>query len=148
MWRKIWKKQQRQFQSAIDVPVPEISGRKIRLLCNINDEYEIGLAHKYHAEGVGLFRTEMPFIAKERLLTEEEQYQIFKNVLSSFPNQDVVIRLLDMGGDKTLSYYHDIKEKNPALGLRSIRFSLQNKAVFAKQIRAILRAGAGEGGES
>jgi phosphotransferase system enzyme I (PtsP) len=56
----------------------------------------------------------------------------------------VTFRTLDMGGDKTLSYYHDSKEKNPALGLRSIRFSLQNKSVFIEQIRAILRAGAGE----
>jgi phosphotransferase system enzyme I (PtsI) len=135
-----WEEQKRQFQSAIDVPVPEISGRKIRLLCNINDEYEIGLAHKYHAEGVGLFRTEMPFIAKERLLTEEEQYQIFKNVLSSFPDQDVVIRLLDMGGDKFLPFREEAHELNPFLGWRSIRILLSDKKLFTNQLRALYRA--------
>jgi phosphotransferase system enzyme I (PtsI) len=135
-----WKKQQRQFQNSIDIPVPEISGRRIRLLANINDEYEIDLAHKYHAEGVGLFRTEMQFIARERLLTEDEQFEIFKNVLSSFPDQDVIIRLLDMGGDKFLPFREEAHELNPFLGWRSIRILLSDRSLFVTQLRALYRA--------
>src|SRR4030042_6424639 len=75
--------------------------------------------------------------------TETEQYMIYRKPVQMMSGKPVTFRTLDMGGDKILSYYHDAKEQNPALGLRSIRFSLQNVSVFAEQIRAILRAGAG-----
>jgi phosphotransferase system enzyme I (PtsI) len=135
-----WEKQRRRFQNSINVQVPKITGRQVRLLANINEEYEIDLAHKYHAEGVGLFRTELQFIAKERLLNEEEQFQIYKKVLSSFPDQDVVIRLLDMGGDKFLPFREEAHELNPFLGWRSIRILLSDKELFVNQLRALFRA--------
>ncbi len=137
---KHWENQRQQFQNSIEIPVPKITGRQVRLLANINDEYEIDLAHKYHAEGIGLFRTEMPFIAKERLLTEEEQFEIYKKVLSSFPDQQVVIRLLDMGGDKFLPFREEAHELNPFLGWRSIRILLSDKNLFGNQLRALYRA--------
>jgi len=135
-----WEAQKKRFQNAINVPIPTISGKQVTLLANINDEYEIDLAHKYNSEGIGLFRTELQFIAKERLLTEEEQFEIYKKVLSAFPKKSVVIRLLDMGGDKFLPFREEAHELNPFLGWRSIRILLSDKKLFVSQLRALFRA--------
>jgi phosphotransferase system enzyme I (PtsI) len=135
-----WEKRRRRYRSAIDVPSPQIFGKKVQLMANINDESEIELAQRYHAEGVGLFRTELPFIAKERFLTEDEQYEIYKKVLKAFPDHSVIIRLLDMGGDKFLPFSDDAHELNPFLGWRSIRILLSNRELFEAQLRALFRA--------
>jgi phosphotransferase system enzyme I (PtsP) len=119
-------------------------GTQIHLLANINLLADLKLASQMQCEGVGLYRTEFPFMIRRNFPTETEQYLIYRKLFQLMPGKPVTFRTLDMGGDKILSYYYDVKEQNPALGLRSIRFSLQNKRVFSKQIRAILRAGAGE----
>jgi phosphotransferase system enzyme I (PtsP) len=119
-------------------------GTKVHLFANINLLADAKIASELHCEGVGLYRTEFPFMIRNNLPNEAEQFRIYRELVQLMKGKAVTFRTLDMGGDKTLSYYHDIKEKNPALGLRSIRFSLQNKPVFAEQIRAMLRAGAGE----
>ncbi len=119
-------------------------GTRVHLLANINLLADLKIASELHCEGVGLYRTEFPFLIRNNFPNEAEQFRIYRELVELMRGKPITFRTLDMGGDKTLSYYHDIKEQNPALGLRSIRFSLQNKPVFAKQIRAILRAGAGE----
>jgi phosphotransferase system enzyme I (PtsP) len=119
-------------------------GTRVHLLANINLLADLKVASELHCEGVGLYRSEFPFMIRNNFPNEAEQFRIYHELVKLMKGKSITFRTLDMGGDKTLSYYHDIKEQNPALGLRSIRFSLQNKAVFAKQIRAILRAGAGE----
>jgi phosphotransferase system enzyme I (PtsP) len=93
-------------------------------------------------DGIGLYRTEFPFIVRTMFPSETEQYVIYSKLVASMPEKPMTFRTLDAGGDKILSYYHDIQEQNPAMGMRSIRFSLANKDIFAEQIRAILRAGA------
>lgn len=118
-------------------------GTPIRLMVNINLLTDLKPASELGCDGIGLYRTEFPFIIRTTFPSETEQYVIYKKVVDSMPNKPVTFRTLDAGGDKTLSYYHDIQEQNPALGMRSIRFSLRNKAIFAEQIRAILRAGVG-----
>jgi len=118
-------------------------GTRVRLMANINLLTDLKLAAELHCEGVGLYRTEFPFIIRNTFPSEAEQYAIYKKLVESMPGKPLTFRTLDAGGDKILSYYHDIQEQNPALGMRSIRFSLQNKAIFAEQIRAILRAAAG-----
>jgi len=118
-------------------------GTRIHLLANINLLADLKVACELHCEGVGLYRTEFPFMIRNNLPSEAEQFTIYHELAKLMKGKSVAFRTLDVGGDKTLSYYYDIKEKNPALGLRSIRFSLRNKSVFAEQIRAILRAGAG-----
>jgi len=118
-------------------------GVRVLLLANINLLSDLKVARELNCDGVGLYRTEFPFIIRTTFPTEAEQYVIYRKLVDSMPGKPVTLRTLDAGGDKILSYYHDIKEQNPAMGMRSIRFSLQNKAVFAEQIRAILRAGAG-----
>ncbi len=117
-----------------------LNNNNIKLLANINDATEINVAHKYKADGVGLYRTELSFIAKEKLLSEEEQFQLYKEILSAFPDKEVVIRLLDLGGDKFLPFSQAHREANPFLGLRSIRILLKQPEIFKIQLRAILRA--------
>ncbi len=118
-------------------------GTRVHLLANINLLADLKVACELQCEGVGLYRTEFPFMIRRNLPSEAEQFITYSKLIELVKGKPVTFRTLDIGGDKTLSYYHDIKEQNPALGLRSIRFSLQNKSVFAEQIRAMLRAGAG-----
>ena len=135
-----WEAQRQRFQSVIAVPLPQIGNRDLKLMANINDETEIELAKKYHARGVGLFRTELQFIARERHLSETEQFELYKKILESFPDDDVVIRLLDMGGDKFLPFTDSHPELNPFLGWRSIRILLSEIDVLKVQLRALYRA--------
>jgi phosphotransferase system enzyme I (PtsP) len=118
-------------------------GTQVHLFANINLLADVKVACELQCEGVGLYRTEFPFMIRSNFPSEAEQLMIYGKLVELMPGKPVTFRTLDIGGDKTLSYYHDIKEQNPALGLRSIRFSLQNKPVFAEQIRAMLRAGTG-----
>ena len=135
-----WEVRRRSYQRLIDIPIPYVAGKKIRLLANINDESEIKIAKKNRAEGVGLYRTEMPFMAKERFLTEEEQFDLYKSILMAFPKHPVTIRLLDMGGDKFLPFENIVHEINPFLGWRSIRILLTEPGILKKQLRALYRA--------
>jgi phosphotransferase system enzyme I (PtsP) len=118
-------------------------GRRIRLMANINLLSELPTAQRLKAEGIGLYRSEFPFIVRNDVPTEEEQYRIYLKILESMPEQEVVLRTLDVGGDKLLAYFPAGAENNPSLGLRAIRFSLRNKELFMQQLRAMLRAGAG-----
>lgn len=118
-------------------------GTRVQLLCNINLLTDLKVATELHCDGIGLYRTEFPFIIRTTFPSEAEQYVIYRRLVESMPGKPITFRTLDAGGDKILSYYHDLKEQNPAMGMRSIRFSLQNKGIFAEQVRAILRAGTG-----
>ena len=118
-------------------------GSRVQLLANINLLTDLKVASELNCDGVGLYRTEFPCIIRTSFPSKAEQYVIYRKLVESMPGKPVTFRTLDAGGDKILSYYHDIKEQNPALGMRSIRFSLQNKPIFAEQVRAILRAGLG-----
>ena len=91
------------------------------------------------AEGIGLYRTEFPFMIRDRFPGEEEQYQIYRQVLKSFNHGPVTLRTLDVGGDKALPYF-PIKEDNPFLGWRGIRITLDHPEIFLVQLRAMLRA--------
>ncbi len=116
-------------------------GQRITLLANINLLSELTLAEELKAEGVGLYRTEFPFLVRQSIPTEEEQVLVYSRLLARMPDKPVTIRTLDVGGDKILSYFDDAGEANPALGLRSIRFLLQHRDILEQQLCAILRAG-------
>jgi phosphotransferase system enzyme I (PtsP) len=118
-------------------------GTRIQLLANINLVSDLKVARELGCDGVGLYRTEFPFIIRSTFPTEAEQFVIYRRLVEAMRGKPVTFRTLDAGGDKILSYYHDLREQNPAMGMRSIRFSLQNRSVFLEQIRAILRAGTG-----
>jgi len=96
------------------------------------------------AEGIGLYRTEFPFMVRDRFPGEEEQYKIYRQVLKSFSPAPVTLRTLDVGGDKALPYF-PIEEDNPFLGWRGIRISLDHPEIFLVQLRAMLRASSGLG---
>ena len=117
-------------------------GVRIHLLANINLLYDVQSACDRKAEGVGLYRTEFPFIARSNFPSEEEQFIIYKKLVEGMQGKEVTFRTLDIGGDKVLAYYAHEKEENPFLGMRSIRFSLRHNDIFKQQIRAILRASA------
>ncbi len=119
-------------------------GARVILQANINLLSDIKDAQDFKAEGVGLYRTEFPFIVRNQFPSEEEQYVIYKKLVDGMKGKEVTFRTLDIGGDKILSYFdYHLKEKNPYMGMRSIRFSLKHLDIFSAQIRAILRAGCG-----
>lgn len=121
-------------------------GTRVHLRANLNLIGECAWAKRARAEGVGLYRTEFPFIVRNSFPTEEEQYQFYRAVLEEMGDRPVVFRTLDIGGDKALSYYPSRHELNPSLGLRALRFSFRNTDIFKAQLRALLRAAAlGEG---
>jgi len=119
-----------------------LDGQPITLLANINLLSELDLALDLKAEGVGLYRTEFPFLIRQALPSEDEQFSIYSKLFKRMSNRDVTVRTLDAGGDKVLAYFDDAGEPNPALGLRSTRLTLRYREIFDQQIRAILRAGA------
>ncbi len=142
-YRNRKKKYNRHKEKLIEIarqPIAFLKDKNIKLLANINDSTEINIAHKYKADGVGLYRTELNFIAKEKLLSEDEQFQLYKEILSAFPDQEVVIRILDLGGDKFLPFSQAHRDANPFLGWCSIRILLKQPEIFKIQLRAILRA--------
>lgn len=115
-------------------------GVRIQTFSNIGSLNDIDLAVKNHAEGIGLFRTEFLYLESDHWPTEEEQYKAYSKVLSAFGEHPVVIRTLDIGGDKDLPYAELPKEENPFLGHRAIRYCLANPDMFKTQLKALLRA--------
>jgi phosphotransferase system enzyme I (PtsP) len=118
-------------------------GVAVKLMANINLLGDLKAANEFKADGVGLYRTEFPFLIRGNFPSEEEQYLIYRHLVDGMPGKEIALRTMDIGGDKVLSYADYGKEENPFLGLRSIRLSLKYIDVFITQIRAILRAGAG-----
>jgi phosphotransferase system enzyme I (PtsP) len=120
-----------------------MDGTPVQLLANINLLAELPLARQVGAAGIGLYRTEFPFLIRPAFPSETEQYLVYRQVVEAMDGKPVCFRTLDIGGEKTLAYTDTANEPNPELGLRSIRFTLAYREIFDQQIRAILRAGAG-----
>jgi phosphoenolpyruvate-protein phosphotransferase (PTS system enzyme I) len=123
-------------------PAVTLDGKSIHLSANIEAPGDIEAVRAHGADGVGLFRTEFLFINRDKLPSEEEQYQAYRQVAAALKPQPVVIRTLDLGGDKFASHLQLAQEINPFLGWRAIRFCLAQPDLFRTQLRAILRAGA------
>nr|WP_321403983.1 phosphoenolpyruvate--protein phosphotransferase [uncultured Desulfobacter sp.] len=121
-----------------------LDNRRIRLLANINLLSEIPRARELKVEGIGLYRTEFPFLIRSGFPSEDEQYFIYRGLFDKTePGTITTVRTLDAGGDKVIKHTDFIQEANPALGLRSIRFSLKHRQIFRAQLKAILRAAHG-----
>ncbi len=125
-----------------DQPAVTPDGRRIKLYSNTGLMADISPGLNRGAEGIGLYRSEIPFMQHDSFPTEEEQRQIYRHVLSAYAGKPVQMRTLDIGGDKALPYYR-FSEENPYLGWRGIRFTLDNGPIFMTQIRAMLRASEG-----
>jgi len=115
--------------------------KKIEIYANIELPEEINSVIKYGADGIGLFRTEYLYLKRNDLPTEEEQFISYKSVIEKMGEKPIIIRTIDVGGDKFISSFQGPKELNSFLGLRGIRFSLVKKDIFITQIKAIMRAG-------
>ena len=130
-------------RAAIKPQTTTADGVVVQLMANVNLMSDADLAQELGAEGIGLYRTEFPFMVRRELPTEEEQYALYRDLVARFPRGNIFFRTLDIGGDKVLSYFPDMREMNPFLGVRSIRFSLRNRDIFTQQLRAMLRANIG-----
>lgn len=115
-------------------------GYKMRLSANLESAAEVDLLHQYKAAGVGLFRSEYIFLSKQSLPTEEEQFEIYKRIVERMEGLPIVIRTFDVGGDKVSLSQQHLRDVSPYLGLRAIRFLLNEPDIFKSQVRAILRA--------
>jgi len=116
-------------------------GYQVTLSANIEMVSEIDLLHQYGGSGVGLFRSEYLFLSKQSFPSEEEQYQIYSQVVNNMRGLPLVIRTFDVGGDKLTVEQQTTHKGNPYLGCRAIRFLLKERDIFKSQLRAILRAG-------
>jgi len=127
-----------------DQPAETPDGHRIRLYANSGLLADISPGLRRGAEGIGLYRTEIPFMVHDSFPPEDEQYRVYRHVLEAYDGKPVYMRTLDIGGDKALPYF-PIREDNPFLGWRGIRFTLANSSIFITQLRAMLRADVGLG---
>ncbi|MCI4190259.1 phosphoenolpyruvate-protein phosphotransferase PtsI [Dickeya dianthicola] len=125
-----------------DLPAISLDGHQVEVCANIGTVRDVAGAERNGAEGVGLYRTEFLFMDRDALPTEEEQFQAYKAVAQALGDQAVIVRTMDIGGDKDLPYMNLPKEENPFLGWRAIRICLDRKEILHSQLRAILRASA------
>ncbi|VFP87095.1 Phosphoenolpyruvate-protein phosphotransferase [Candidatus Erwinia haradaeae] len=123
-----------------ELPAITRDGHQVKVSANIGTVYDIAGIKRYGAEGVGLYRTECLFMDRNALPSEEEQFQAYKTVVESVGSPGVIIRTMDIGGDKDLPYMNLPKETNPFLGWRAIRISMDRTDILHAQLRAILRA--------
>ncbi|WP_136680919.1 phosphoenolpyruvate--protein phosphotransferase [Neptunomonas sp. XY-337] len=140
------KRNEEKFNSQLaqlkDLPAETDDGFHVTLLTNTGLLADVSPGLVNGAEGVGLYRSEIPFMVHDGFPTEDEQYRVYKQVIDAYYPRPVSMRTLDIGGDKQLPYY-EIKEENPYLGWRGIRFTLDNTALQITQLRAMVRAGHG-----
>ncbi len=125
-----------------DKPAETTDNYRISLQVNTGLAMDSGLSMSVGAEGVGLYRSEVPFMSRDRFPSEDEQYIIYRQTLKAFAPRSVTMRTLDIGGDKVLSYF-PVEEDNPYLGWRGIRVTLDHPDVFLLQVRAMMRANEG-----
>jgi phosphotransferase system enzyme I (PtsP) len=131
-----------ELEAVRELPAVTTDGHRVNLYANVGLFGDLHFAHLHGAEGVGLYRTEFPFLSYKEFPNEEEQLGLYRKVLERMPGKPVTIRTLDLGADKYPSYLTIGREENPFLGWRSIRISLELPEIFKAQLRAILRAGA------
>jgi phosphotransferase system enzyme I (PtsP) len=132
----------RELEELKELPAETLDGHRVALYANVGLLNDVAFAHLHGAQGIGLYRTEVPFLAHRDFPSEEEQYNLYKRVVEAMGDKPVTIRTLDIGADKYPSYMRSVGvEPNPFLGWRSIRVSLEVEEIFKTQLRAILRVG-------
>ncbi len=128
-----------ELQALKDLPSTTLDGYVVELKANVGLIADLDRALSQGAATIGLYRSEIPFMIRERFPGEDEQRIIYQQILSTFPDKPVVLRLLDVGADKTLPYFYE-QEQNPALGWRGIRMMLDQSNLFLMQVKAMLKA--------
>lgn len=137
-----YQSRKEELYSLRGLPSETLDGHKVKVMANIGSHEDLPSLDRNDAEGIGLFRTEFIYLNRTTPPSEEDQFKVYKTIVSHMSKRGrTVIRTMDIGGDKQVPYFEDMKgEANPFLGLRAIRFCLQNPAIFKTQLRAILRA--------
>ncbi len=135
-----YNQREQEIFSVVGLPSKTLDDEDIKIYANVSNSMELNIARRHGAEGIGLLRTELIFIANEKFLNENEQFEVYKEYLLLFQDKDVVIRTLDMGGDKFITGKKTNTDPNPFLGWRSIRVLLKEVEKFKQQFRAIIRA--------
>ena len=132
------------YAASRDEPAVTLDGARVTL--NINAGLELDVAHldDTGAEGIGLYRTEIPFMVRDEYPGVETQTELYARIFARAKGRPVVFRTLDVGGDKLLPYFDDVHDENPAMGWRAIRIALDRPAMLRQQVRALVRAAAGE----
>ena len=140
--REVFLREKREMETFRGKPTVSADGVEYELFCNIGTPKDATKAMEADGEGVGLFRTEFLFMDRDRLPTEDEQFEAYKQASLILKGKPLIIRTLDIGGDKEIPYLGLAKEENPFMGFRAIRYCLKNRDMFKSQIKAILRASA------
>jgi len=135
-----YDEERKQLQSLIGKSIVDKNGRHLEIAANIGSPDDMGKVLENGADGIGLFRTEFLYMDRDAMPTEDEQYEAYRTVLEKMENKPVVIRTLDIGGDKRLNYLEMPEEMNPFLGYRATRMCLDRPEIFKIQLRALLRA--------
>lgn len=130
-----------EIMAKVDLPVKTKDGKEVKVYANVGSTEDIKQAMPYKINGVGLYRTEFLFMDNTHFPTEDEQFDAYKEAIETLGNE-LIIRTLDIGGDKSLPYYEFESEENPFLGWRAIRMCLDEVEIYKTQIRALLRASA------
>lgn len=138
--KKEYENHRKELEQLKELPAQTLDGHRVEMLGNIGTPKDVKGVIQNGGEGVGLYRTEFLYMDRDTMPTEEEQFKAYKEVLESMKGKPTIIRTLDIGGDKKLSYIDTPNEANPFLGWRAIRICLENKDMFKTQLRAILRA--------
>ena len=133
-------REQSRLEKYRDLPALTADGKEITLRANVGLVSDVPIALRNGAKGVGLYRTEFPYMTRGSFPDRNDQYQLYRKVIEGFDQQPVTIRTLDIGGDKELPYFNHPYEENPFMGWRSVRVSLDNRDIFRTQIEAILMA--------
>ena len=137
--------EQRKARKAAQAPGITADGKRVEIVANVGGVVDAPLGIRNGAEGIGLFRTEFLYLDRKALPTEEEQIEAYRTVFELYPEMPIVVRTLDIGGDKVIPYLELPEELNPFLGWRGIRMIDGLENVFLTQFRALLQAGASEG---
>lgn len=135
-------KEKTELQKYIGQTTKTSDGIQVELVCNIGNPKDADKVLQYDGEGVGLFRTEFLFMDRPQTPSEDEQFEAYKTVAMKMEGRPVIIRTLDVGGDKDIPYLNMSKEDNPFLGYRAVRYCLGNKKLYSAQLKALLRASA------
>ena len=129
-------------------PTQTKDGRRVQLLANVADGNAARIASDSQAEGIGLYRTELSFLSASEEPSVDEQAKIYKKVFNAYPNSKVVVRTLDAGSDKPISYATLSSEENPALGVRGLRIARDNESLLTRQLDAIAQAAESRGDDA
>lgn len=132
-----------QLQKLKRFPNKSLDGVKINLSINVGLDFDFDYLDSTKCDGVGLYRTEIPFMSSEKMPGVQDQVEFYKRLLEKAGRKKVIFRSLDVGSDKLLPYWNDMKEDNPAIGWRSIRITLDRRAILRQQMKAFLKAAAG-----